>query len=366
MKKFFAAALLALCSLESVSQTALPDTFTIGNSVEVFHRDSVKIYINCTGAIVTKQCADYYRVGKIDPVYVNVKGKFYDYFLNGKLYLAATITDNKLEGEAKYYYSNGQLKEEGRYSGNEKIGTWKFYYPNGTIQKVYRYENEEAIVMEAFTVNGEQTVKGGNGYLKTEFSKQHTCAKFEASGPVVNGRKDGDWFFSNINAQQPISVETYKDGVYVHSRSNNQVRNENPVIGLTVHYGNESILLTADHIGCPGETVNGISLSNALSKLQKTFDAYTAPVKDQWLIVGIKLGKNAKLDGANVASSINDTGMEEYVYHSLLKTKGWEAMIRDGKRIESERFFSILVDNNKLLIPELLQFEPFRSQTGSK
>ena len=236
--KLLALSVLFIQSLIVVAQKQLPDNFIIGDFAEIYSSDSVKFYFHCGGAISTKRCADYYRVGKIDPKYLNVTGLFHDYYLNDKLYLEATAKDGSLEGPAKYYYSNGQLKEIGQYKNGGRTGKWTFYYRNGNVQKVYSYENEHPLVLEAFSEDGKQIVKDGNGHFKTEFSKLTACTKFETEGDLINGKRSGVWTFSNINARLPISEEIYDNGVYVKSRVHDKDYVEIPNTGLSVYYGN--------------------------------------------------------------------------------------------------------------------------------
>ena len=60
--------------------------FTIGEYVELFVNDSIKIHFNCTGKVCRKSCAEFYRVGKIDKERINVSGPFRDYYLHAVFY----------------------------------------------------------------------------------------------------------------------------------------------------------------------------------------------------------------------------------------------------------------------------------------
>jgi antitoxin component YwqK of YwqJK toxin-antitoxin module len=200
MKLFSIFTLLTFYS-SAFSQTTLPDNFKIGNCVEVFNKDSIKIYFNCTGVVVDRKCASYYRIGKMDSEIINVVGDFYDYDMNDKIFLKAKMLNNNLEGVVQYYYPNGNVKEEGIYQNNVRQGKWTFYYPNGNIQKVYDYVNDEPIVLEAYSSNGKATVVNGNGSFKTEFSRYKQCNNFETSGQLVNGKKVANGHFQ---IQMPV------------------------------------------------------------------------------------------------------------------------------------------------------------------
>ncbi|MCD2422336.1 hypothetical protein LQ567_06145 [Niabella pedocola] len=352
----FALIMLLLTTTKARGQDSLPDNFTIGDFMEIYHSDSIKISFSCFGGISTKRCADYYRVGKLDPLYLNVTGRFHDYFMNGKVYLDATAKDGSLTGPAKYYYSNGQLKEEGQYKDGIRIGTWRFYYPTGIPQKVYFYEDGVPLVMEAFTEDNKQVVKNGNGHFKTEFSNRSACIKFKTEGDLINGKRSGLWSFSNINAMKPISEELYNDGIYIQSRADNTDYIEAPNTGLSVYYGNEILQLIASSISCPGDYSSSVrdafSLSAFTTSLQATFDTCSLISKNQWLLVGLKIGTRRDLLSLNVASSINDKILEKYIYTAIMNIRKWKPSFIKDKKIEADFFFSVLVDNNKILIPE--------------
>ncbi|MDX5438107.1 MAG: hypothetical protein LPK03_12975, partial [Pontibacter sp.] len=112
----------------------MPDSFKIGDYLEVFDDGRILVYMNCTGAIVEKKCAEFYRVGKADSIHINFSGPINDYYLSGDLAMKANIVDDHLNGEALYYYRSGQLKSRGNYKQDIKNGVWTYYYPNGGVE----------------------------------------------------------------------------------------------------------------------------------------------------------------------------------------------------------------------------------------
>lgn len=337
------------------SQTALPDNFKIGSCVEVFGRDSIKVYFNCTGTVVNRKCASYYRVGKMDTAIINVVGDFYDYNMNDELLLKAKMRNNNLEGNAQYYYPNGKLREEGMYQNNVRQGRWTFYYSNGNVQKVYEYVNGEPAVIEAYSSKGKATVVNGNGNFKTTFSSYKQCSQFEASGQVLHGKKNGEWTFSNANML--IATEIYEDGRFIKGYSSSYSYTENPKIGLTNFYANENLSLLDNLLGCPGDAIlfwryaNESIHESFYPALQQRLSEYSVPVKNQWLVVGISISKKNKIEEVNVASSVNDMNLEKYVYDLLTKMTQWETAVINSTKIQSDIFFTILVDNNQIIIP---------------
>ncbi len=350
-------ALLTLISLASLSQATLPNNFQVGNYIEVFKKDSLKIYFNCTGTVVDKKCASYYRMGKIDSSIINVKGEFSDHYINGQLYFRAAMHNNKLEGPAQYFYKDGILKEEGDYINDIRNGKWTYYYPNGKIEKIFNYVNGEPLIADAYTKKGEATVVNGNGNIKIEFSTYMQCSPFDAWGDVVNGKKNGKWTFSNPDALMPIATEIYEDGKFVKGGSKGYEYSENPKIKLTKFYPTENLSLLGNNSGCQGDRILSWNYKDKdiyttfYPELQDHISKYDSLAKDQWLIVGIKISKKNKLSEVNVSSSIDDGSIENYVYNTILKMKDWKTDVINLKKVESNIFFPILIDKGQMLIP---------------
>lgn len=356
MRKSLLIGILTLLTFSVFSQDVRPDNFKVGNFLEVFGKDSLRVYFSCTGVVVDKKCASFYRVGKMDTAMVTFAGAFTDYDVRGNLYLKATLINNKMEGYAAYYFSNGKISEEGHFQNNVRVGKWTYYYPNGGIEKVYSYESDEPTVLEAYKRNGKATVINGNGALYTEFRNYNECSCFETGGNLVNGKKQGEWTFSNIKAITPIATEIYEEGIFVKGISGRYVYTEKPAIKLTKYYPNEDLNLVSNHLLCPGESISywkyeGEDLTRTFyPQLQEEVNKMGVSVKNQWLLVGIKIGKDDGMQEVNIASSINDTALENRIYAILQKMQTWEAARRDQRPITSSLFFSILVDNNRILV----------------
>lgn len=347
----------------SFAQTELPNNFKIGRYVEVFGNDSLKVYFNCTGAIYESTCADYYRIGKMDSTMINVSGDFCDYDMSGHVLLKATIFDNNLEGMANYFYRDGQVSEAGAYKNNIRDGIWIFYYPNRHVQKIYNYIDGEPLVIEAYTSDGKQTVVDGNGEFETHFSTLLQCDKFYASGHITNGVKDGSWLFTDPRFNTIIATEIYDHGKFIKGSSSGRFDNsankytKTPRIKFTSFYASEYFNLLDNSMGCPGDNVflwkyKYQSVDEYFyPHLQKSLNEYKMPSKNQWLVVGLKVSEKNELQEVNVASSINDISLENYVYNLLTQMNKWNAAIVNSQKVESNIFFSILVENNELIIP---------------
>jgi len=269
----------------------------------------------------------------------------------------ANIINNMLEGKAAYYFKNGKISEEGSFKNNVRTGIWKYYYPNGRLEKVYSYDSMEPVVLEAYNKNGKATVVNGNGKISTEFRNFMECYGFKTEGSVLNGRKNGKWTFSNLHASMPIATETYQEGVFVKGISNYREYTERPSIKLRSYYPNENLSLIENILCSPGGsgicfcTYGGRMLSGLFyPELQAEASKHAPDFKNQWLVVGIKIGKNGSVKEINIASSIDDTGLENWIYAIIKKMDAWKAAIIDSKPVESSIYFSILADGNRLII----------------
>ena len=132
---------------------------------------------------------------------------------------------------------------------------------------------------------------------------------------------------------------------------------DNPKIKLSKFYPNENLNLIENLLGCTGESgiyfweYEGSSLTSSFyPKLQEKVNTNTNNLKNQWLVVGLMINRNNEVQEINLASSINDTELENKIYTILKKMKSWQAALINSKPIDSHIYFSILVDNNQIII----------------
>ncbi|MBN8787169.1 MAG: hypothetical protein J0I84_08765, partial [Terrimonas sp.] len=86
-------------------------------------------------------------------------------------------------------------------------------------------------------------------------------------------------------------------------------------------------------------------------ELQQKLLNYTDSVKNQWLVVGISISKRSMIKSINVASSINDQKLENFVFRLLTQMTDWQTVMNNSAKIESDLFFTILIDNNQVILP---------------
>jgi hypothetical protein len=355
-KHILPAVLLLFILNKGFAQNSLQDNFSVGNFVQLYGEDTLKVYFNCTGTIVNKDCAGYYRVGKRDSIYLGFRGVVSDYDLNNKLYFSGIIINNKLEGSARFYFPSGTVAEEGSYKNNIREGKWQYYYKDGSKEKLYDFRNGEPLILEAYNRKGHATVVNGNGEIHTEFSTDKQCSVFLTSGKVVNGRREGEWPFKNPSASAYISTEVFHEGNFIQGSSSNYIYNNWAKTRLTKYYPNEDLNINQSRIGCPGDNFlewkydESSVYSTFYPMLQNKLDSITFPIVDQWLIVGLQISKKNLLAEVNVSSSINDTLLENTLHDKLKQMQNWETAIVNGNRIVSNIYFTILGDSGKLII----------------
>jgi antitoxin component YwqK of YwqJK toxin-antitoxin module len=345
-------------AINAVSQT-LPNNFVIGNFIELFNQDSVKIFFSCTGTVVDKNCANYYRIGKVDPEFINIKGEFQDFYVDGHLLLSALMNNNMLNGYAKYYSKSGQLKEEGNYFNDFRAGKWTYYHSNGNVEKIIDYTEEEPIILEYYSKNGKPKVINGNGQYKTEFSNYKACEHYETWGEVLNGKRNGKWVFYNPPINQKISTEIYEEGKFIkgYSSGSNYYEYDSPKISFQKFYANENLNLAENLLGCPGDYIeswlykNESLMSIFYHELNSALNSYPNHAENQWLIVGIQINENNTISELNVASSIDDSKLEDYISSVISKMREWKSAIINSEPATSDIFFTIFVYNDQIIIP---------------
>ena len=308
----------------------------------------------------------------MDTEIINVVGEFHDYYETGELYLTATMINNNLEGNAQYFYKDGKTMEKGIYQNNKRSGKWTYYYPDGKIQKVYDFTGEEPLILEAYTSSGKPTVINGNGKFATTFNPGNQCTEYEIHGGVLNGRKNGKWIwvngqehkrwtseaekkygrqaFEHLRDNYILATEIYDEGKYIKGES------EYPQIRFRNVYANENLDLSESHVILLGRVsslfyAGRVFYITFYPELQQKLLNYTDSVENQWLVVGISISKKSTVESINVASSINDQKLENFVSGLIAQMTDWQTVVHNSKNIETNLFFTILVDNNQIIIP---------------
>ena len=337
----------------------LPNSFKVGNYVEVLPNDSIKIWYNCVGIVTNSKCANFYRVGKIDPEQIGVTGEFRDYNLNSKLIFKATMIDGKIEGKAFYYYPDGAVQATGNYVRNVKKNLWRYFYSNGDADMVLNFTDTTTEVIQKYDIKGNVTVSNGNGNYSGSFKQYAQCDDgFAISGGIKNGKMDGKW---TLNGQP---VEVFENGKLVKEENIREYggtpnSSTKPLITISSFYPNENTQLFENSMGCFGEMNTLFKfksqrlVSTFYPQLIEKIKAYPK-LNIQWIIIGIEFDNSRHIKTLNVYSSKDDQELELFIYNYIYNLKGWQAAYSDIEN-HASLFFTIYINpqfgNEKVLIP---------------
>jgi len=354
---------LTIGGLPHIATGQFTNEFTIGEYVELFVNDSIKIHFNCTGKVCRKSCAEFYRVGKIDQERINVTGSFRDYYLNDSLAFEAVMDSGYIHGSALAWYPNGQLKSKGYYNKGQRRGIWWFYYDNGELKQVVNYVEGFPFISAYFNTSGRQKVIDGQGKYTGQYHTYRTCEPFEFKGKVTNGLLDGKVKIYNSMFRGNFGYEYYDEGKFISGVSGNYKYNNAPKIELPGYHVHEQLLLDENTIYCPGFIGTSFMLydknmywefySNLLDSIQKNIEY---KLEDQWLAVGLGVNYNNQIFDVNVYSSKNDFRFEKDLFNMMIDMKEWESAQIFWRKINTNLFFTILVTEGRIIIPaELLR-----------
>lgn len=332
--------------------------FTVGEYVEFYGGDSIRIYFNCTGKICRMSCAEFYRTGIIDRERINVHGIFQDYYMNDTIAFKAVMDSGYIHGPATYYYPNGVTKSSGHYHRGKRAGIWKFYYETGNLMQVVNYVFGFPLITNYFSPNGAQKVVNGEGKYIGEYNTYRTCEPFEYKGKVTEGLLDGKVKIYNPMFRGNFGYEYYEKGKFVKGTSGNYNYEDAPKIELPGYNVHEQLLLDENTIYCPGFMGTSFMLydknmywdfySDLLDSIQSTI---RYKVENQWLAVGIGVGFDDELFDVNVYSSINDYRFEKDLFNLMITMDKWESAQVFWRKINTNLFFTILITEGRILIP---------------
>jgi hypothetical protein len=356
----FLSAFITTCNLTGQN---IPKEFNIGNFINVYSNDSIAISFNCTGTITDLSCADFIRKGKIDSININVTGNFKDYYPNGVTAFEGTMINDYLEGEGRYYHLNGVLKSCGHYTKDRKVGLWFYYYENTNLEKIINFIDDQPFVVEYYDRYNIPRVVNGAGEYYGEFYPYKTCTPLGIAGQIENGKINGVWTLVDPKSASRIAQEKYLNGVFQKGVSYGafsgrySYKKESKIV-LDGYIPNEELVLDINFFGCPGNsfwppTYNSNSLNDEFYPvfLKHLQSELTNKHKNQWFIVGIKVNTRNTLTSVNIKSSINDYKLELTIQNILESMTKWQAAIIDYSPIETNLYFSILIRNNKVIIP---------------
>jgi len=153
---------------------------------------------------------DYYKSGKVSMKAISTKkdkpyynGPKIDYYENGNKKQETNYTNNKMEGKQADWYENGNKQ-------SEKLISWN------TVTKDY-----EALILQFWKQDGEQTVIDGNG------TYDYADNKIIEKRPLKNGKKEGVWEGKDLKEKYTYS-EIYNVGTFISGISADEHNNKFP------------------------------------------------------------------------------------------------------------------------------------------
>lgn len=347
---------LIFCSLHMMAQ--FTNEFKIGEYVEFFLEDSIRIHFNCTGKVCRQSCADFYRVGRIDPERINVKGPFQDYYLNDSLAFEAIMDSGYIQGPATYYYPGGKVKAKGHYARGKKKGIWKYYYESGELKEILNYVEGFPFVSAYFSKSGRPLVTDGEGKYTGDYRTFRTCDPFSFKGKVKGGVLEGKVKIFNPLFRGNLGYEYYENGKFIRGISGDYNYSNAPKIELPGYDVHEQLMLDENTIYCPGFVGTSFLMyrqdmywsfyTDFLDSIQKNINY---PVADQWLAIGIGVDYNDEIFDVNVFSSINDWNFEKDLFNLIIDMKDWECSQIFWRKINTDLFFTVLITEGRILIP---------------
>lgn len=320
----------------------------LANCVEVVGQDSLKFYFNSSGILVDKECADYYRLAKVNPAYYIFNGPFKDFYASGQLAVEGSYSNNFYDREYTSYYSNGKLKERGHYKEGQKVGEWEYWYEDGQKEKRILFKPDGYYLKEFYKSNGKQLVVNGNGKFIGPDIVQHSIVK----GSIKDGKQHGKWVIINKATRTKTGVEQFEEGAFIEGKSIAKIQ---PFKEKYFEFPLTAIDLREDLLnGSYSRKVDCKEVGSANSyQLKKYNGKYTdLPFYDYlyqnfdpekplqgYILVGFTVDGAGVLTNTKLYSTIDDKLVEEKLFNVFQLSEKWEPRKHNGAPVESTEFF---------------------------
>jgi len=320
----------------------------IANCIEIIDSDSIKFYFKSHGILVDKECADYYRVVKMNSDAYVFNGLSADHYITGETAVECNYVNNVLNGQYSSYYQNGQTKEQGEFRNGQKTGEWKSWFDNGQLKKVIVFSAGDYYLREFYKRNGKQLVLNGDG----KFNDDELISMTIVKGEIKNGKQHGKWTLYNRVSNSNTAIENFNNGKFIEGQniaivqSFNKKYYDNPesVVDLTTDLLNLSY---TDKIGC----IN-YGKSNAYRRKRYNSQNSALPFFDYiymnfdpskiisgYILVGFAVNKNGEINQISSYSTIKDKLVEDELIRIFSSSEKWEAETLNNNPIEITELF---------------------------
>lgn len=335
----------------------------IGEYIMTDDLGNLIIYFDCQGRIVEKNCAEFYRKGKMDSTNLSLVGPVKDYYTNDTLALEAHLENGLLNGPAIFYHKNGKIRSKGRYLENNRTGVWTHFYDNGNLEKVINIVRGFPFIVSYQQPNGKQKVVQGNGKYTGEFLVANSCSPYEITGDVAEGKMHGKWEVYAAFNHQKVATEYYEKGKYIKTESRGETFTGEPIISINGVFPNEYLLWTENSI-CPaenfqriyykGEDVHQQFYAELLDSLNILVSDGT---RDQWLIAGIQITNNSLAHSVKIKSSVSDKVTEARIYSILKSMMHFSVVGKTTNDADAHFLFTIMFTNDTVILPASVYYQ---------
>ncbi len=364
--------LLALCCVVQLSfaQDNFPSKL-FADQFQFLSNDTVKLFLSSSsGKLTGKDCADVYRIAKVNQ-YFQFDGEVLDAYVgNGSKYCSATYRNGVKEGPCTYYFQNGKVKEEGSYSNNIRTGIWTYYFENGLKHKTIEFINDKRRLLECFNITGDTLAKNGNGRFSGEVTvgTAENPIKLRMEGHVKNGIVDGEWKIYNPHLKQPNFVEKFSEGFFISGISNSgsgTARYKHTcqstfesihVLDLVDYYSQTDWCIMKGKPSTPLQYASSLSMDRYFEEMGDGLKDILSSNKyanySGWIFLNTDIDKNGKVADASVNLVTANTELRKELIDLTQILSKWAPMKVADAAVTYSKFVIILLEKNEFVIPE--------------
>ena len=337
MKAFLILIATALIISKSIGQE-------IANCIEILENDSIKFYFKSHGILVDKECADYYRIAKMNPSVYAFNGYSKDYYTTGEIAAECYYSNNLLNGSFKSYYKNGQLKEKGKLANGQKIGEWRYWFKNGQLKRLIIFSDYDYYLKEAYNIKGKKLITNGNGrFIDYELQPGN-----KIKGDIKNGKQHGSWVVYNSSFNSNTAIEKYENGEFIEGQNIASVQSLNTkyfdkpsilfdqtidLLKISYHKKIECLLYGTSHTYKHKSFNSQYGFLSFYDYIYMNFDPVIT--SEGYIIVGFKINKEGDLGHITHYSTTRNEAVEMKLIRVLSSSEKWSPETHNNKPIES-------------------------------
>ncbi len=321
----------------------------IGNCIEILGTDSIKLYYRNPGVLVDKECADYFRIAKINHDNYVFDGHSQDYYATGQLAIDCYYNNNFFNGHYNSYYPNGQIEQSGLYIDGQKNGEWNYWYENGLPKKTIIFSTDDYYIKEVCNRQGKKIVVDGNGV----FQETGLIWSSTITGEVRQGKQHGKWIIHNNESDTNTSEELFNNGKFVAGQniaenkdynfkySNNATSLFDLTNDLTGSYKTKADCLPKDrHYTFHRNTYNSnYSSLRFYNYIYQNFDP--DEIDKGYILAGFNIDTKGNLINANIYSTINNKKIEDSFTKVLNSCDRWTPASLNYRKYQSNRIIVV-------------------------